>query len=287
MISAWRRRIGGLAWRVCHVLMELGRIGRLQLPPDLRGRIKKAYLQLVVFQKHDSAGMTADVAGYRVKFCTFPALMHLFGEIFVDQQYYFEATRVDPFIIDCGSNIGMSVLYFKMVYPGCEVLAFEPEERAFACLVTNIEANRLRSVHPHMAALADSAADALLYIDPKEPGSLRASTRRERMPTIVQQVSAVRLSDYITREVDFLKIDVEGSEGVIFEDLITEGKLAYVKEMAVEYHHHVNQEEDVLSHFLQSLEGAGFGYQVRACSRLPLRRGEFQDILVRAYRKAR
>ena len=37
----------------------------------------------------------------------------LYEDIFVNHVYDFDAQREDPRILDCGSNIGMSVLYFK------------------------------------------------------------------------------------------------------------------------------------------------------------------------------
>ena len=35
----------------------------------------------------------------------------LYKDIFMNRIYHFEATRSNPLIIDCGSNIGMSILY--------------------------------------------------------------------------------------------------------------------------------------------------------------------------------
>jgi len=55
-------------------------------------------------------------AGYTVKFNDGPNLYILYKDIFVNGIYHFDAARPDPLILDCGSNIGMSILYFKQKY---------------------------------------------------------------------------------------------------------------------------------------------------------------------------
>jgi hypothetical protein len=52
-----------------------------------------------------------DVAGFSVS-----SLAYLHHEIFVKLAYFFRAVRRDPVIVDGGSNIGMSVLFFKALY---------------------------------------------------------------------------------------------------------------------------------------------------------------------------
>jgi hypothetical protein len=54
--------------------------------------------------------------------------------------------------------------------------------------------------------------------------------------------------------------------------------------MVIEYHHHMQADDDRLSELLRVLEAEGFGYQI-ACPERPHARGEFQDVHVYAYRK--
>ena len=94
-----------------------------------------------------------------------------------------------------------------------------------------------------------------------------------------------RLSPYLEGPVDFLKLDVEGSERDVLQELADAGKLALVEQMVVEYHHHLEPGTDRLAAFLGLLEEHGFGYQLAAPLRLPIARDTFQDVLVYAYRK--
>jgi hypothetical protein len=114
------------------------------------------------------------------------------------------------------------------------------------------------------------------------------SLRRERDLHNVEskKVKTVVLSDYLSSEIDFLKLDIEGMEMAVIEELAREGKLSQIREMAIEYHHHVPSDDDALSGLLAILESNGFGYRISASMGPPIRDNrEMQDILVRAYRK--
>src|SRR5438067_450203 len=70
----------------------------------------------------------------------------LWNEIFRVNQYVFSSKTDTPFIIDCGSHIGMSVLYFKRRCPQAQIIAFEPNPQTFQILERNIRQNHLQDV---------------------------------------------------------------------------------------------------------------------------------------------
>lgn len=263
----------------------LRRIDASSLPRDVKRRLRRSYLSAITLKRCDSRNRMANVAGYKVRFCTYQTFSDLFDSIFIRQGYQFATDKTNPFIIDCGSNIGMSVLYFKMLYIDSEILSFEPDQDAYSCLETNVRLNGLKSVETINKAISNKEGRMDFWFDPDNPGALRMSTIRERMPKKRQVVEVRRLSDYIDREVDFLKMDVEGAELDIINELNDESKLRCVKQMAIEYHHHVVGDADVFSRILRILEDAGFGYQIESNLRRPFRRQTHQDILIYAYRK--
>ena len=260
-------------------------IDQLSLDRGLRRKILATWFKVFLFKKYDSVNKIADIAGFKTKFLDYPALSYLFREIFLGHEYYFTTKRDDPFIIDCGSNIGMSVLYFKMLYPEAHIEAFEPGEESYSCLEENVRSNLLSSIVTHEAALSNREGAMDFYYDPDNPGSLHMSTRRERMPKEMRRVDARILSNYINEKVDFLKIDVEGAETEVIKELIDSGKPGFVEQMVIEYHHHIQAEADTFSEMLSLLEDARFGYQIEAHPGKPLSRGQVQDILIYAYKK--
>lgn len=270
---------------IFRLIRGLIRISMSDLEKSLKNRIRKACFEVFFPKNYDSRNKISGFAGYKVKICTYKALSYLFNEIFIEQEYYFVTKNKTPYIIDCGSNIGMSVLYFKMLYPDSEILAFEPCAEAFFCLERNIRNNNLNSVLIYKKALSNKEGTIDFYYDQNDSGSLLMSTKQERMPKQKQTVEASVLSKYINRTVDFLKMDVEGAELEIMEELSHKGKLNDIKEMVIEYHHHIIRDADVFSKILRLLEDAGFGYQLESRLGRPLKHCQFQNILIYAYKK--
>ena len=58
-------------------------------------------------------------------------------ELFVQHMYKFVAKTQEPFIIDCGANLGMSIIYFKELYPLSKIIAFEADDYIFSFLEKN------------------------------------------------------------------------------------------------------------------------------------------------------
>jgi FkbM family methyltransferase len=212
----------------------------------------------------------------------------MYEEIFLRRQYEFESQSPAPAIVDAGSNIGLAILFFKRLFPSATVLGFEPDPDAFALLRRNVEVNRLEGVHIRNEALYDGRDELDLFGDPSAPASPQVTVSGNRLPGAAKRVRATRLSQHLTEPVDFLKIDIEGAERVVLDELADSGKLPLVRRMAIEYHHHMEAGDDGLAAVLVTLERAGFGYQLEArLDGAPGRdAGRFQNVLVHAYRKA-
>ena len=82
------------------------------------------------------------------------AFRFLFNELFV-MPVILCAQTDSPLIFDCGSNIGLSILFFKKLYPKARVIGFEPHPLTFQTLRENIERNSLSHVTLHCYALSD------------------------------------------------------------------------------------------------------------------------------------
>jgi hypothetical protein len=111
---------------------------------------------------------------------------------------------------------------------------------------------------------------------------LIGSTKALRAGGAATVVEVTPLSEFIRSSVDLLKVDVEGAESDVLAELEASGKLSLVREMFVEYHHHISGELPGLASFLGRLERCGFDYELDA--KRPRRFGQPQDILIRATR---
>ena len=164
--------------------------------------------------------------------------------------------------MDCGANIGMSVMYVKSLAPDAEVLAFEPEPTAFRLLVENMDRNDISGVECLPLAVAREPGQRTLRAAAPAHGG--ASIEFDGAGWAENQVEAVRLSERIgKRRVSFLKLDVEGSEVAVLDELNEADVLDQVDEIALE--HHPRRAAD-LPGVLQTLASAGFEYRIAVAS---------------------
>jgi FkbM family methyltransferase len=281
------------SWAIARQLARCRRLLPAPLPASLKRKILRTEILLAkqgINNNPEDNVVKMRVLDFEVDAPSLLLLMFLHREIFVDLSYFFKSKRMDPFILDCGSHIGMSILFFKALYPEAKIIGFEPHEQAYTCLETNIASNGISGVEIYRACLGleDSMVDSFYY-DPENPSSLINSKIKKRQPKKQTTVPQIRLSSFINREVDLLKLDVEGAEGEVLQDLVSSGTISKIDQMILEYHHHIDEREDGLSTFLGHLEDSGFGYQIEADSSPSIRasRGHaFQDIQLYAYRKS-
>ncbi len=172
---------------------------------------------------------------YQVRVNNGPTPFRLYQDIFLNKVYHFEAQRSDPRILDCGSNIGLSVLYFKHLYPRARVVAFEPDPTIFTFLRENVEQNGLTDVQLVQAALADKPGTVILNSDGEVASHIQTYKPEGSPQTWTPfEVPCVRLCDYLAEPVDFMKMNIEGAEWEVLADC--EPLLNQVREMNIEYH---------------------------------------------------
>jgi len=222
--------------------------------------------------------------GWKIQYVCRDNLRLLFSEIFARQNYYVEGLKRDPTILDCGANIGMATLYFKWLYPETHISPFDPYPATFKILEQNISGNNLSSVAVHNVALA--AVDGEIPFHVPQPGSLMMSAVLSRGGGQTISVPARPLSIFIEGEVDLLKLDIEGMEGPVLEELAASGKLFNIRQAIIEVHHNLPEAPHNLSSVLHILESAGFRYNVIDAYPRSGQCGTVQDVMIRAKREA-
>lgn len=91
-----------------------------------------------------------------------------------------------------------------------------------------------------------------------------SSTTQDELHTHSLTVPAIRLSSVLPEHVDLLKIDIEGGEWTVVEDLRARGALDRVDRIAMEDHHHHGERADRLAAMLDLLAAHGYTYALRA-----------------------
>lgn len=146
----------------------------------------------------------------------------IMDEIFKKRIYdpFFQG-RTDMVVLDLGANIGLFSLYAA---PFAKVVhALEPSAEHQKTLEALLEYNHLQNVKPHKLAISHQNGKTTFYHTPNVTAySLRPEIYVPEAGT--EEVTTIRIDDFMSQQriehVDFLKMDIEGSE---FEVMMGEG----------------------------------------------------------------
>jgi len=160
--------------------------------------------------KHFTVGY-AHVFEKPFKFHHGPSFAESYIELFETEIYRFKPSAGSGIILDCGANMGLSVLYFSLNYPDHHIIAFEPDADIFAILKENVETFGLKNVTLYQKAVWTQKETLKFFTD----GGMGGRINNEYSNQVPKFIEAVPLLDYLTPDVDFLKIDIEGAEDTV------------------------------------------------------------------------
>lgn len=207
---------------------------------------------------------SVNLLGWNVEYLDARSLVGMVKVNVLGQYNDFFSNNLRPRILDCGSNIGISVLRFKQLYPDSRITAFEPDPTLCQLLQRNIVQNKISDVEVVEAAVWTQKGSLVFEQSPNndsqsgrilEISGLKPSNQRHQL------VKSIDLSDYLTENVDLLKLDIEGAEFEVLESC--KEHLHCVKQIMLEVHHKVDQPH-LLVRLLGTLEASGFHVAVNA-----------------------
>ena len=138
-------------------------------------------------------------------------------EVFVQNVYWHKAIANGhdvSRIVDVGSNVGYTLVYFGFHYPAAALVAFEPHPAHVQLLKRNVALNNLSSrVQLHAAAASDRNGKARLSDEGARSTVVNGDARAAISVPIVDFFDAVG-----TEQIDLLKIDAKGGEIPILMD---------------------------------------------------------------------
>jgi FkbM family methyltransferase len=180
--------------------------------------------------------------------------LHGLKEIFIEEVYK-QNLPENAEVLDCGAHIGLSIIYIKQICPTAHIVAFEPDARNFNLLKKNLESRSLSGVELKEEAIW--IKDTTLQF--VSEGSMGSKIDTESKGGH-QQVIATRLKKYLTKKIDFLKMDIEGAEYKVIKDI--EDDLEKVANLFIEYHGSFSQNNELLE-ILDIVHRSGFHFYIK------------------------
>jgi len=222
-------------------------------PPKINRFLEKDYA--LILKKKRFTSFFTNFKGRKIKCLDSEALLQQNKEIFGNEIYKFRSNVESPRIIDIGANIGLCIIYLKELYPKAEITAFEPNSKRFHASKYNLSSFKLQNVK--ILNTACTQEDGFVYC-PSNPSG-KEIINEHRLEPNFKKIQSIKLSKFLEKPVDFLKIQAKGFE----LDILTEcrKKLTNVRNLFLEYHYSLNQKQD-LSSILRTLEDAGFSYHI-------------------------
>lgn len=133
-------------------------------------------------------------------------------EIFVREEYKVDLKNSPKTIVDLGSNIGASVVYFALKYPDATIYAFEPDPKNYKLLSQNILP--FKNIVPYHGAISQDGKNLKLFV--YGASSLSSSIRQRADNQEFVEVPSKTFDQFVAEHditvVDFMKFDIEGAE---------------------------------------------------------------------------
>jgi FkbM family methyltransferase len=151
------------------------------------------------------------------------ALYQVLGRGGKKAEYYVPAGLKPKIILDVGSNIGSSIIYFHHQFPNARIFGFEPHPDTFRILQKNV--GHLPGVLIFNCALGATRQRVAARSDQVHFGGFNIMGRYKNrgFPDAPVECEVQRLDEVLREQgvgqVDLIKIDCEGAEADVFSTL--------------------------------------------------------------------
>jgi len=214
---------------------------------------------------------TINIFGQKFSFYNWFEFLLLYKDEFIFQDYKFRTKNKAPFIIDCGGHIGTTTLYFKKKWPNSQIIVFEPSPIPLKLLKLNVKQNNYKDIKIVDAAVSTKKGFTEFFIrkNPEEASwgdTTNISMRYNPEEYKKVKVKTVKLSSYIDKPVDLLKLDIEGMEAQVLKEC--QKRLKFVEKLIIEYHGDVTNKFNKVEDIIKILKENNFSYRIKLTSKL-------------------
>lgn len=200
---------------------------------------------------------TVRVMGKELAIPDVASFLSAYREIFVEHSYRFTFPGTAPRILDLGANIGLSVLYFRSLFPNARICAYEADPAIFNYLKRNIEMFGWGDTELVQGAVWHEEGTLEFYPEGADGGRICPAGGNTSISIRSYDIRAIlKRGAY-----DVLKVDIEGAEQTVIP--ACRGLLGTVRCIFLEYHSAPGNRQR-LHDILAVLADEGFRYYVES-----------------------
>lgn len=149
--------------------------------------------------------------------------------------------------IDIGANIGIYTLIARKNKKCLNIYSFEPNNRIFQDLTKNISSSE--NINTFNFAISSDEGEEKFFIDPKSSGSSRISA--ELSNSFIKTVNFQFLKKILYKKKNLIiKIDVEGHEKVVLDQILKSVDLDDIKSIFIE----IENKDQIVKYFEEKLK---------------------------------
>ena len=155
--------------------------------------LPKVFWELEFFPRYTST--STRLLGKEIQLPDSSSFLFMFTEIFLENVYQFKSNKKSPYIIDCGANIGLSLIYFQQLFPDAEFIAFEPDKTIFKYLKNNTSAFNFKNLNLINKGLWNKETTLAFHSEGADGGLIMegVSTNLKSNLTIVSRVQTLQM----------------------------------------------------------------------------------------------
>jgi FkbM family methyltransferase len=197
----------------------------------------KNWKKLVIDRIYNKNSTTIELRNdFVVKASTDSPLSVVMDETFILERYtrFFKICKGDT-VIDIGAHVGDFTIY-AIIKGAKKVFAFEPDPTSFSDLKNNIHLNSISNAILKKIAVSNKNGYAKFYVNSINGGNSLIHFNSNSNSIKVKTISIDDIfKECKIKNIDFLKIDCEGGEGLILDNpKINTWKS--INKIALEYH---------------------------------------------------
>lgn len=195
--------------------------------------------------------------GYKIEGSKNTPLSVVMDETFVLKRYTpkFLNIKKNEIVVDIGSHIG-DFSIFSNLLGASKVYAYEPDPDTFKLLKNNIFNNHIKNIKAINLAVTNKIDKQNFYKSLEDGGNSIYDILHTNNSILIKTTTIDEIMrNKKLKRIDFLKIDCEGSEGLIFKSISIK-TLKTINKISMEYHDNVSSMNHI--QIIKKLKLAGF-----------------------------